>query len=67
MEHKVNPHFLRTGVIKNFESKWDGLPAGILLNLNGTNFKNLQVCNNITIFQTKSEDVKAIVKNMKKR
>lgn len=69
MRHKVNPHTLRVGVIRDWESRWNPeWSKGIsVARLNGDNFKNLNVTSNIRVFGYNSCDVERIVKTMKKR
>ena len=66
MEHKVNPHNLRTGVIRNWESRWHP-ESSVDCSINGSNFKNLSVSSNMMIYSVNKRDVKEIVKTMKKR
>lgn len=67
MQHKVNPHTIRVGVIRDWDSKWspsfDVSPSRI----NGECFKNLQVTSNVRIFGRDNSDIERIVKSMKKR
>lgn len=66
MTHKVNPHGLRTGIIRNWESKWDGSvePSGVL---NGEFIRNLEICSSMTIFGSKKEDIRTVIEKVKKR
>lgn len=63
MTHKVNPHNLRVGVIRGWDSRWN--PSDIAIS--GDRFKNLNVTENIKVFETNQCDIERIVKTMKKR
>lgn len=69
MRHKVNPHTLRVGVIRDWDSRWnpEGSKEISIARLNGDNFKNLNVTSNLKVFDYNSCDVERIVKTMKKR
>lgn len=64
MRHKVNPHTLRVGVIRDWASKWNPEET---ITLSGDRFKNLQITSNVRIYSFNSCDVERIVKTMKKR
>lgn len=63
MTHKVNPHNLRVGVIRDWDSRWD--PNDVVIS--GEKFKNLNITDNIKVFGTNQNDIERIVKTMKKR
>lgn len=63
MTHKVNPHNLRVGVIRDWNSRWN--PNDITIN--GERFKNLVVSDNIKILGTNQSDIERIVKRFEKR
>lgn len=66
MTHKVNPHGLRVGIIRNWESRWDGsIDSSCILNTG--NIKNLEICSSMSIFSRKKEDILNIVEKVKKR
>lgn len=68
MQHKVNPHNLRVGVIRDWDSRWN--PSDLKVNISridGEYFKNLQVTNNIRFFGYTSGDIERVVKTMRKR
>lgn len=69
MQHKVNPHNLRTGLIRDWESRWhpeSSIDCSRII-IDGSNFKNLSVSSNMMIYSVNKRDVKEIVKTMKKR
>lgn len=54
MTHKVNPHGLRVGIIRNWESRWDGsIDSSCILNTG--NIKNLEICSSMSIFSRKKK------------
>ena len=63
MTHKVNPHNLKVGVIRDWDSRWN--PVDITIS--GERFKDLNVTDNIKVFETNRNDSERIVKTMKKR
>lgn len=63
MTHKVNPHNLKVGVIRDWDSRWN--PGDITIS--GERFKDLNVTDNIKVFETNRNDSERIVKTMKKR
>lgn len=67
MQHKVNPHTIRVGVIRDWDSKWNPSFAVSISRINGERFKNLQVTSNVRIFGRDNSDIERIVKSMKKR
>ena len=69
MEHKVNPHNLRKGVIRNWESTWQSESSidCSRISMDGSSFKNLSVSSNMLICSVNNGDVKKSVKTMKKR
>ena len=69
MQYKVNPHTLRKGVIRDWDSKCRefDLNDSCIGRINGANFKNLNVTSNVRVFGYNSSDVERIVKTMKKR
>lgn len=68
MKDKVNPHGLRVGVIRNWESRWD--PSGsqqISISRINDSIRNLNITGNVKVFGYNSCDIERIVKTMKKR
>ena len=63
MTHKVNPHNIRVGIIRGWDSKW--IPSDITIS--GEKFKNLIVTENVRVFGTNQRESERIVKSMKKR
>lgn len=73
MHHKVNPHGLRVGVVRDWESRWN-LDVDLIIEgfnrslvLSGERVRNLQVTSNFRTYISNSCDVESIVKTMKKR
>lgn len=63
MTHKVNPHMIRIGVIRDWDSSWS--PSDITIS--GEKFKKLNVTDNMKVFGTNKCDIERNVKTMKKR
>ena len=63
MTHKVNPHNIRVGIIRDWDSRWT--PSDIAIS--GEKFRNLVVTDNIKVFGNNQSDIERIVKTMKKR
>lgn len=63
MTHKVNPHNIRVGIIRDWDSSWS--PSDITIS--GEKFKKLNVTGNIKVFGTNQSDIERFVKTMKKR
>lgn len=63
MTHKVNPHNLRVGIIRDWDSRWNASESTI----NGNKFKKLSVTDNIKVLGTHQNNIERIVKTMKKR
>ena len=49
MKHKVKPHTLRVGVIRDWDSRWNpsDVKDNCITRINGANFKNLNVTSNV--------------------
>lgn len=68
MKDKVNPHGLRVGVIRNWESRWNSsVSRRINIPRINEHLKNLNITSNVRIFGYNSCDIERIVKTMKKR
>lgn len=68
MKDKVNPHGLRVGIIRNWESRWDtSTSSEINISRINDSIRNLNITSNVKIFGYNSCDIERIVKTMKKR
>ena len=68
MKDKVNPHGLRVGVIRNWESRWNPVfSQQVCISRINENIRNLNITSNVRIFGYKSCDIERIVKTMKQR
>lgn len=68
MRHKVNPHGLRVGLIRHWDSKWNPSDSkDVSIARLNDNLKNLYVTSNVKVFGYNNGDVGRIVKTMKKR
>lgn len=73
MHHKVNPHGLRVGVIRDWESRWNPDVDLIIERfnsspvLNGDRFKKLLVTNNLIRYVLNKSCTEKFGKTMEKR
>lgn len=58
MTHKVNPHNIRVGIIRDWDSRWT--PSDITIS--GEKFRNLEVTENIKIFGNNQSILKELLK-----